>query len=111
MNWKSVRVAAMGAAIPAVLFGASAAQPAETGSTLCAAYAHIYPPPHEFGSLTLIHIDSERTGCGDDDLWHFGNLGSDVDGVMWNTCDISWVGGGRSTAKKEGIDCTPSQPD
>lgn len=54
---------------------------------------------------------SAREPCMGDDLWHFAadDL-KGVDGVLFDNCEISWVGGGRSTAAAEGIDCTPAPP-
>ena len=47
-----------------------------------------------------------RDPCNGDDLWHYFDedlVG--IDGVMFDNCEISWVGGGRSAAAAEGIDC------
>ena len=66
------------------------------------------------GEITLLGPDpvSHRDPCnGSDDLWHYfdGDL-EDVDGVLFDNCEISWVGGGRSTAAAAGFECAPAPP-
>jgi len=47
-----------------------------------------------------------RETCQGDDLCRYlpGEIPG-IDGVIWTDGKISWVGGGRSTAAAEGIDC------
>jgi len=65
-------------------------------------------PTVSYGEISLLVGEpiSNREPCNGDDLWHYSSedlVG--VDGVLFENCEISWVGGGRSTAAAEGIDC------
>ncbi len=77
----------------------------------CAAYGNIVQGQvATFGEVTLLTGEpaSHRDPCDGDDLWHYmtGDLDG-VDGVLFDDCVISWVGGGRSTVAAESIPCEP----
>jgi len=66
--------------------------------------------PVSHGDVTLLVGEpiGRRVPCNGDDLWHYRAEDlAGVDGVLFDNCEISWVGGGRSTAAAEGIDCHP----
>ena len=80
----------------------------EPADVFCNAYG-IAASPAEWvrhdGLIIIDHSWRQRDPCGDDDLWHYGDLGP-VDGVLFDDCQVSWVGGGRSKAEDVGIACS-----
>jgi hypothetical protein len=92
--------------------------PDDEPDRFCAYGGMILGPPMEFGDLTLwtdIPVNRRRpAGCEDQwirldrepDLFLFTEEElSEVDGVMFQDCQISWVDGGRSHADDVGVPC------
>ncbi len=80
-------------------------------SEFCELYGVLTDSPAvSYGDITLLVGEpiGRRDPCNGDDLSHY--VAEDlvaVDGVLFDNCEISWAGGGRSTAAAEGIDCRP----
>ena len=73
-------------------------------ATYCKAYANLWSRADvvEVDGATVLVNQGRRDPCGDNDLAHYA-LDDDIDGVLFDDCLISWVGGGRSPASIVGI--------
>lgn len=103
-----VKVLAAGlTAVGAVVAGGLTYQLSEPADVFCNAYGigAGLEDRVRHGDLVIIdHSWRTRDPCGDDDLWHYGELPG-VDGVLFDDCRISWVGGGRTDADDVGLPC------
>jgi drug/metabolite transporter (DMT)-like permease len=100
------------AAIAAIVGVVWVAMPGQQSEEFCELWGALPSGQTEtFGDLTLLVGEPirNREPCNGDDLAHYSAADlAGVDGVLFDTCDISWVGGGRSSAAVEGFSCVPA---
>ena len=107
---KAIVAGAGGIAVVGCGLFALAIWPNRDADVFCAAYAVIVSPEDprvvSGDQIILDHSGRPRSGCGDDDLWHYHPWDLEgVDGVLFDDCTVAWTDGRRSTASEAGIDC------
>jgi hypothetical protein len=79
----------------------------------CATYGTILGTEPQLVGGHLLYVGvpaTQRDPCHGDDLWHMrmdASVFAQAEGVLFDDCVISWNRGGRTSAKKAGVPCTP----